>query len=231
MLCDFSLIVVGWVWRDAKTHVARRTGRAGGGTARGGPSLIEVSKSWLGHDWVGHSTLMGTSRMLFVMAAYCLAACSASLPEWSKNSPLRHAEDPVHHRDEATAGHVDLPVTLQWRTKPMASVEMVAVMMAVASLCMMACACWALIAARRSLGEGGEADGKVATPPNMLETLPLSPTRGVTARGQRISRELFVDLPTELNPAKSHAVSISEPPVRLPRTVSPLAGHHRSPSV
>ena len=205
-----------------------RTGRAGG-TARGGPSLIEVSKSWLGHDWVGR--LMGASRMLFVMAGYCLAACSASLPEWSKNSPLRHAEEPVHHRDEATAGHVDLPVTLQWRTKPMASVELVAVMMAVASLCMMACACWALIAARRSLGEGGEADGKVATPPNMLETLPLSPTRGVTARGQRISRELFVDLPTELNPAKSHAVSISEPPVRLPRTVSPLAGHHRSPSV
>ena len=189
--------------------------------------------------------MMEASRMLCLMAGnMCLAACSASLPEWSKNSLLRHPEEPVHHRDEAAAGHVDLPVTLQWKTKPMASVELVAVMMAVASLCMMACACWALIAARRSLGEGGKLDGKVATPPNMLETLPLSPCRGVSARGQRISRELFVDLPTELNPAKSHVVSISEPPVRIPRTVSPaplkegkdwrtvspLAGHRRSPS-
>ena len=166
---------------------------------------------------------METTRTLAVMAVY-LCPCSASLPEWSK--PLRHAEEPVHHRDEAAgAGHVDLPVTLQWRAKPLASIELVVVMMAVASLCMMACACWALIAARRSLGEGGKASAKVATPPNMLETLPLSPTRGVTARGQRISRELFVDLPAE------HAVSIPEPPVRPSgRTVSPLAGHNRSPS-
>lgn len=160
--------------------------------------------------------------MPHVMTVYLsLAACAASLPEWSRNSPLRHAEEPVHHRDGA--GHVELPASLQWRTRPVASAEVVACMMAVASLCMMMCACWALIAARRSLlGEGGGADGKMATTPDTSETLPLRPTPAFSARGQRISRELFID-----PPESAHAVSIADEYASAP----PFRGHRRSASV
>ena len=84
--------------------------------------------------------------------------------------------------------------------------------------------------------ESSKADGKAGEP--MLETLPLSPSRG-HERGSRVSREcmddpilaaptlratprkLFVDLPPEPEP-DSHSVSIAElaePPIRLPRQV------------
>lgn len=159
-------------------------------------------------------------RLPHVMTVYLsLAACAASLPEWSRNSPLRHAEEPVHHRDGA--GHVELPASLQWRTRPVASAEVVACMMAVASLCMMMCACWALIAARRSLGEGGGADGKMVTTPDTSETLPLRPTPGFSARERRISRELFAE------PESAHAVSIADEYASPP----PFRGHRRSASV
>ena len=155
-------------------------------------------------------------RLSLVAACSCLVhACTASLPEWSKNAPLRHAEEqPGHHREETD--HVELPMTLLWRRKPVAPVVLIAVMMALVSLCMLGCACRALIGARISLVEGIKADGKAADEPSMLETLPLSPSRGHTPRGQRISRELFVDLPTRREPPKSHAVSICDSPTRLP---------------
>ena len=160
----------------------------------------------------------------FAAACSCLAACSASLPEWSKNSPPAKHVEPAHHRDEST--HVDLPLTLLWRRTPEAPLVQIAVMMAVASLCMLGCACWVLITARRSFVEGTKALDGNAQP--TLETLPLSPScghspAGHSLRGQRISRELFVDIPTALDPAKSHTAPISEPPIRLPRHVSPLA--------
>ena len=103
----------------------------------------------------------------------------------------------------------------------MASAEVVACMMAVASLRMMMCACWALIAARRSLGDGGGADGKMVTTPDTSETLPLRPTPGFSARGQRISRELFAE------PESEHAVSIADECASPP----PFRGHRRSFSV
>ena len=168
----------------------------------------------------GRSARPDVERLAHVMTVYLsLAACAASLPEWSRNSPLRNAEEPVHHRDGA--GHVELPASLQWRTSPVASAEVVACMMAVASLCMMMCACWALIAARRSLGEGGGADSKMVTTPDTSETLPLRPTPGFSARGQRISRELFAE------PESEHAVSIADECASPP----PFRGHRRSWSV
>lgn len=166
------------------------------------------------------SDRLDDERLPHVMTVFLsLAACAASLPEWSRNSPLRHAEEPVHHRDGA--GHVELPASVQWRTRPVASAEVVACMMAVASLCMMMCACWALIAARRSFGEGG-AGGKMATTPDTSETLPLRPTPGSSARGHRISRELFAE-----PPESAHAVSIADEDASPP----PFRGHRRSASV
>ena len=106
-------------------------------------------------------------RLSLVAACSCLVhACTASLPEWSKNAPLRHAEEqPGHHREETD--HVELPMTLLWRRKPVAPVVLIALMMALVSLCMLGCACRALIGEYRWSRES-KLTGKPLTSPACL---------------------------------------------------------------
>ena len=150
-----------------------------------------------------------------VTLAY-LASCTASLPDWSKNATVRHAEElSEHHHGES--GHVELPLQLLWndRRQPVAPFVLMVVMITVASLCMLALA---LSAVRRALLlVDGTADGKPAgTAPALRistklkelasETVPLSP--GLQ--------------PTELHPTESHVVVISAcpKPLRLPSSLA-----------
>jgi|TARA_B110001469_G_C9497994_1_gene248821 hypothetical protein len=146
-----------------------------------------------------------------------IATCTASLPDWSKNATVRHAEElSAHHHGEP--GHVELPLALLWseRRQPVAPFVLVVVMLTIASLCMLVLA---LAAVRRALLlDDGTADGKPATAVPALristklkelasETVPLSPSLQ----------------PTELHPTQSHVVVISAcpQPLRLPSSLAP----------
>ena len=148
------------------------------------------------------------SRTLATLS--CLASCTASLPDWSKNATLKNAEDLLaHHR--ATSGHVELPLTLLWndRRQPMAPFVLVVVMLTVASMGMFM---MAFAAARRAMlpdGTAGKATGVPAIDTKLkalaAETVPLSPSLR----------------PTELHPTQSHVVVIPAcpSPLRLPQSV------------
>jgi hypothetical protein len=163
----------------------------------------------------GHGPTKMIGRSLHTLAF--IATCTASLPDWSKNATVRHAEElSAHHHGEP--GHVELPLALLWseRRQPVAPFVLVVVMLTIASLCMLVLA---LAAVRRALLlDDGTADGKPATAVPALristklkelasETVPLSPSLQ----------------PTELHPTQSHVVVISAcpQPLRLPSSLAP----------